>query len=102
MALNITKKPLNIIVFIYDINDLHLRESRRDTINASEADAAVWEHSRVRQLYRNTLTTDFPQAFRTTYRCCERDDLIIRLVKLSRLIAQSHMTFLMRMEEFIR
>ncbi len=29
----------------------------------SEADAAVWEHSRVRQLYRNTLMTDFPQAF---------------------------------------
>ncbi len=29
----------------------------------SEADAAVWEHSRVRQLYRNTLTTDFPQDF---------------------------------------
>ncbi len=37
MALNITKKPLNIIVFIYDINDLRLRESRRDTINAVTA-----------------------------------------------------------------
>ncbi len=29
----------------------------------SEADAAVWEHSLVRQLYRNTLMTDFAQAF---------------------------------------
>ncbi len=28
----------------------------------SEVDA-VCEHSRVRQLYRNTLTTDFAQAF---------------------------------------
>ncbi len=76
----------------------------------SEADAAVWEHSHVRQLYRNTLTTDFPQDFRTTYRCCERDDLIIRLVKLYHLKAQSHIsslfinkvTLLMRMEKFIR
>ncbi len=24
---------------------------------------AVWEHSQVRQLYRNTLLTDFAQAF---------------------------------------
>ncbi len=29
----------------------------------SAVDAAVWERSRVRQLYRNTLTTDFAQTF---------------------------------------
>ncbi len=29
----------------------------------SDVDAAVWERSRVRQFYRNTLTTDFTQAF---------------------------------------
>ncbi len=45
--------------------------------------------------------TDFPQASRTTYRCWERDDLIIRLVKLYCVEAQIHMAFLMRMEEFI-
>ncbi len=45
--------------------------------------------------------TDFTQAFQNdqnTYRCCERD----QPVKLSRLKAQSHMTFIMRMEEFIQ
>ncbi len=64
MALNITKKPLNIIVFIYDINDLHLRESRRDTINAVTAfggGCCCLGTCRVRQLYRNTLMTDFSQ-----------------------------------------
>ncbi len=33
----------------------------------SEVNAAVWEHSRVRQLYRNTLTTDFAQAFQNDH-----------------------------------
>ncbi len=33
----------------------------------SEEDAAVWEHSRVRQLYRNTLMTDFVQAFQNDH-----------------------------------
>ncbi len=28
---------------------------------------AVWEHSRVRQLYRNTLMTDFPQEFQNDH-----------------------------------
>ncbi len=32
----------------------------------SEVNAAVWEHSRVRQLYRNTLT-DFAQAFQNDH-----------------------------------
>ncbi len=63
----------------------------------SEVNAAVWEISRVRQLYRNTLT--FLRLFRmtiTTYRCCERDRSAV--VKLSRLIAHD---FSMRMEECI-
>ncbi len=33
----------------------------------SEADAAVWERSRVRQLYRNTLTTDFARVFQNDH-----------------------------------
>ncbi len=33
----------------------------------TEEDAAVWEHSRVRQLYRNTLMTDFAQAFQNDH-----------------------------------
>ncbi len=45
------------------INDLRLRASRRNTINA----VSVWEHSRVRQLHRNTLTTDFAQAFQNNH-----------------------------------
>ncbi len=28
---------------------------------------AVWDHCRVRQLYRNTLRTDFPQAFQNDH-----------------------------------
>ncbi len=31
----------------------------------SEVDAAVWERSRVRQLYRKTLMTDFARAFQS-------------------------------------
>ncbi len=33
----------------------------------SEVNAAVWEHSRLRQLYRNTLMTDFAQAFQNDH-----------------------------------
>ncbi len=69
----------------------------------SEVNSAVWEHSRVRQLYRNTLMTDFAQAFQNDHNnisdAVERDPL---LVKLSHLVSQSHITFLMRLGEFIR
>ncbi len=65
---------------------------------------AVWERSHVRQLYRNTLTTDFSQAFQNDHNnIWMLSTRSVRwLAKLSRPIAQSHMTFSMRMEEFIR
>ncbi len=65
---------------------------------------AVWERSHVRQLYRNTLTTDFAQVFQNDHNNIWMlwTRSVSWLVKLSRLIAQSHMTFSMRMEEFIR
>ncbi len=67
----------------------------------SEADAAVWEHSRVRQLYRNTLI-DFSQALKNERNNNSDAEIGLLLVNLSRLIAQSHTTFSMRMEEFIQ
>ncbi len=64
----------------------------------SEADAAVWERSRLRQLYRNSLMTDF--AFLQHIDAV--NEISPLLVKLSRLIKQTHMTFSMRVDEFIR
>ncbi len=61
----------------------------------SEVNAAVWEHSCVRQLYRNTLT-DFAQAFQN-----DQNNISDAVNELFRLIAQSHY-FFMRLEEFIR
>ncbi len=66
-------------------------------------DAAVWEHSRVRHLYRNTLMTDFAQAFQNDHN--NISDAVNKisplLIKLFRLIAQSHITFLRHLEELI-
>ncbi len=71
----------------------------------SEVNAAVWEHSRVRQLYRNTLKTDFAQAFQNDH----NNEHMDAVNEISQLVSQvipshsaSHMTFSMRMEEFIR
>ncbi len=33
----------------------------------SEVNAAFWEHSRVRNVYRNTLMTDFARAFQNDH-----------------------------------
>ncbi len=53
----------------------------------SEVNAAVWEHSRVRQLYRNTLMTDFAQAFQNDHNnishAVERDQSTASQVSLS-------------------
>ncbi len=55
----------------------------------SEVNAAVWEHSRVRQSYRNTLT-DFAQAFQNDHNSISDavNEIGPLLVKLSLLIAQ--------------
>ncbi len=49
--------------------------------------------------------TDFAQAFserpKQHFRCCANEIVVNWLVKLTRPIVQSHMTFLMRMVEFI-
>ncbi len=61
----------------------------------SEVNAAVWEHSRVRHLYRNTLMTDFSQVFQNDHNsisdAVERDQSAASQV--SRLRAQSYMIF---------
>ncbi len=62
----------------------------------SEGDAAVWEHSRERQLYRNTLTTDFAQAFQNDHNnisdAVERDQSTVGQVIPSH-SAKSHYFF---------
>ncbi len=95
MALNIT---------INDINDLCLRESRRDTINAVTAfggGCCCLGTQSCKTIIQKYFDDRLFTMTITTY-SCERDDLIIRLVKLYLLEAQSHMTLLMRMKEFIR
>ncbi len=71
----------------------------------SEVNAAVWEHSRVRQLYRNTLMTDFAQAFQNDHNnisdTVERDQSAASQVIPSH-SAKSHYFFLIHLEEFIR
>ncbi len=56
----------------------------------SKANAAVWERSRVRQLYRNTLI----RVFRTTITFQMLwNEISLLLVKLFPLIVQSHINF---------
>ncbi len=60
----------------------------------SEVDAAVWERSHVRQLYRNPLTTDFPQAFQNDHNNIDAVNKIgPLLVKLSRLFRAGRYLF---------
>ncbi len=70
----------------------------------SEVDAAVWEHSRIRQLYRNTLTTDFAQAFQNDHNN-EHMDVVNEISPLVSQVIPSHsansQTFSMRIEEFM-
>ncbi len=63
----------------------------------SEVDAAVWERSHVGQLYRNTLMTVYAQAFQNDHNNSSDavNEIGLLLVKLSPLIEQSHITFLM-------
>ncbi len=62
-------KNTGLIIFIYDINDLHLEQTRHNKCGHyfRRRMPAVWERIRVRQLYRNALTTDFTQAFQNCH-----------------------------------
>ncbi len=67
-----------------------------------EEDAAVRERSRVRQLYRNTLTTDFGRAFKNDYN--NISDAVQRDRSAGYAVPEDKVTwlYLMRMNKFIQ
>ncbi len=64
----------------------------------SEVNAAVWKHSRVRQLYRHTLMTDFAQAFQNNQNNISDavNYLKLRIKRFLLEIWRFHHSFLMR------
>ncbi len=75
----------------------------------SEVDAAVWERSRLRHFWEAIIQKYFDERLCSGisewplqhFRCCGMRS-VHWLVRFCGPIAQSHMTFLMRLEEFIR
>ncbi len=96
ISLRILEKPLNIglIIFINDINCLHLRPSKRDTINAVitfGGGCCCLGTQSCKTIIQKYFTQAFLHYHNNIWMLWTRSDRC--LVKLSRLIAQSHMTF---------
>ncbi len=57
--------------------------------------SAVWERSRVRQLYRNTLTTDFAQAFQN-----DHNNIDVSIVVYAHFFLPDKKSFLLKCAHF--
>ncbi len=89
-------------MFIYEM--IALQNENTNAVNAFGGGCCCLGMQSFKTIIQKTLKTDFAQAFQSDQNnismlCNEIGPLLVRL---SRLIAQSHMTFLMLMVEFIR